>query len=1249
MSNRSLGSIRKAALASLVGALTAGIGSGVVMAQVNIADAPLFLTSSIDPNIMFILDDSGSMHAEVMPDDYMYTNLSSTGTSAGWVFWAYPRATLVYGGSDYNNNVASFQDDAGAANNTERAFARLFRSPQVNTVYYNPAITYTPWVNADGSLMDPADPAAAYHNPRRTARGTRDLTATNTQNARWVYCSSSACTSTNDATVSRSFWPAVYFTHTGGSIWNHTNYTKTEIRSTIATYTGEGRTNRTDCAQASLGICTYDEEIQNFANWYQYYRSRILSARAGIGRAFVDQSDRMRVGFGAINKGSTAVDGVNTGTVIQGVRRFSGTNRDGFFANLYDHLIPNQGTPLRTALDDAGQYFSRTDNEGPWGERPGFNDTTPHLECRQSYTILMTDGYWSGGSGNRASTAGARLNVDGTDGAVISAPDGSTFQYVAGPPYSDSYSNTLADVAMYYWSRDLRPDLANRVFTSPQNEAFWQHMVTFGVGLGVTGSIAPATAWAAVETGSAIAWPDTSETVGNCSGAACAARLDDLLHAAVNSRGGFFSASDPETFARELSDVLTNIVSRVEAAGTAAATSSAVLQTDTLLYTASFRSTDWSGTLVAREVQPSGALGVLKFDTEQRLNTTPAADRNIFTLKDDGTGIALNWTLLGDDQQDALDVNPSATATTATGADRIQWLRGVEHAGLRGRTESGITRKIGSLIGSDPQFMFRRDFGSSRLPGTEGSSYRTFRDSTAYKQRPDVIFVGSNGGMLHAFHAGTPFIDDPNDLNTPPAKIMDPDGGKELFAYVPSELLLPRAGSSDTHAQINELMIPEYDHRYFVDGTATWRDAYVSGSWKTVLVGTMGAGGRTVFALDVTDPESFSTSKIMWEFGYADVDCDAGVTACREVGYGISQPSIARLTNGTWAAIFGNGYNSASHQAKLFIVELATGELINMIDTGVGDAASPNGLAPAAVTVWPADPNSPFSVTRAYAGDLQGNMWRFDLTGSMGYARLFSATDSGGAAQPITARPTLAPYPGDSGKVIVTFGTGSFFRATDNNTTQTQSLYGVFDTTAGQSNLARSDLQSQTIVTNGTAVTLGTAPNQRTYPAGTLRTLSSNAITTQQGWVVNLPATGERAISEATFPSSLIRTRVRFSTMVPNQDPCSSGREGFLMDFDLLTGGAYASSVFDLTGDGVFDSSDFWNGQVVSGLGGVVSGERITNLRREGVGLEYLYGGEVPHNLDCNSPAFANHPACNPPAGAIDFAPTGRQSWRQIR
>jgi len=1136
----------------------------------DVANAPLFLTAPVDPNIMFVLDDSGSMQFEHMPD-HTFTN------------YVFPRPGSVYGGTVYDNLVPEFSDS-----NIHNVFNR---SPQNNAVFYNPLITYRPWVDHANNPYPDTDPEDAPYNPADSGVGSMDLTTSRSQSAYWFYNNNNnpgsayyACTQW-PYFCSRTFYPITFYMYKGsGSRHAVSNYVKYQIRgSTGYRRDLDGGSETTvssfvwqDEEGTEVASRTVAEERQNFANWFTYHRSRILASRAGIGRAFAQQTEGMRVGFGAINVGSRTIDGVSSDyAILKGVRPFTGDDREEFFDTLYDHTINVAGTPLRRALDAAGEYFTRSDNPGPWGEVPGENVATTHLECRQSYTILMTDGFWNGSNPSVG-------NTDNAAGSSIASPAGETYQYQPTDPYRDDWSNTLADVAMKYWKQDLRPDLANRVPTHPKNEAFWQHVATFGVGLGVTGTVEDSEAWDAVANGDAIAWPYPDPDDSS------PAKLDDLLHASVNSRGGFFTAADPDAFASELSDILDAIVSRVDTSANSAASSSAVLQSDTLLYTAGFRSGDWSGTLTARRLNSDGSLEPVDceacWDAEAELRARSPASRNLFTFNPgEGEGAALDWDLLGSAQQGALNrgVNNSVDGL---GPERLDWLAGVEQDGFRGRSETGPLRLLGDFIHSDPQF------------------------------RNNVLYLGANDGMLHAFDGST---------------------GEELFAYVPGELLLPEPGRD--HAPLSRLMDPAYSHRFFMDGTVTVADLTVDGESRTILVGGMGAGGRSFFALDVTDPANFSADDILWEFTDA------------ELGYRAGAPAIVRTRDdggsgeGTWSVIFGNGYGGDSGEAHLFVVELLTGDLVAKIPT---NDATPNGLAAPFVTDWPA---ADLRASRVYAGDLQGNLWVFDLSSSnsnqwdnAGNRRiLFTATDDDGNVQPITSRPYGARLA--SGEVIVAFGTGSYFRLSDKDDEGIQSLYGIIDP-ANPGNdpqpVSRADeLLEQEIITQ---VSLDADEGEQ---PDVVRLVSSHVPDPEvhKGWYLDLDAeTGERVISG---PRALgrVEQRVRFTTLIPDEDPCGSGRRGFLMDISLATGGRVEVPVFDLSGDFEFNEADLVD----------FDGDGVSEAP-SGIGFGT---GESPVVVDVRSsgqPAGPDHQIVCDGQGNCEIGRpsdiiTGRQSWQQLR
>ncbi|MCB1761953.1 MAG: pilus assembly protein PilY [Gammaproteobacteria bacterium] len=1223
------------------------------------AQVPMFLGGAVEPNIMFTLDDSTSMVLEMMPD-----SLNSAST-------VFPPASPLYGTTLIFGSLFYPAVSFGQTNNI---YDKWVRSSAFNRIYYDPRIRYRPWANADGTLMANATPSCAPNNPvQTTSPACRDLTANNSQTWKWLvyngsyttsFTATATCGTNFFCTSSETFWPAFYYNYTGGSSdadkGDAANFTRVEIRSTTPSYTGGP--NRSDCS--AKPTCSYTEEIQNFANWYTYYRSRILLARAGVGRAFSEQGTDLRVGFAAINQGAATVDGVSSpGAVIRGVRDFAGSDRTAFFNSLYTHTIQSGAfTPLRRALDDVGQYFTRSDSDGPWSESPGSGSTTAQLTCRQSYNILMTDGYWNNAAAPTNTGTVNATNADNNDGPTITGPDGQSFQYTPANPYqglSDAtddddnsiliqQNDTLADVAMYYWNRDLRTDLENRVPTSPEDPAFWQHLVNFTVGLGVTGTLNPDPVSGdlpALKAGTK-RWPMPS-----VSGAE--ENIDDLWHAAVNSRGGFFSAANPDEFAERLSDTLSQITGRIGSSASIA-TNSTRLDADTFIYQARFDSNGWVGNLLGYKIDQTtgdvidantGTPDVVDpFWEAGSLLDSRSSARDIFTHEaadsdgDGSPGVDFLW---NDDFPTAFKalLNTGPSGADSLGELRLQFLHGDRTQELPSGPFRQRDSRLSDIVNSDPAFVGQQDYGYNLLPGSEGSSYVSYRASSAYKNRPGVVYVGANDGMLHAFHGET---------------------GNELFAYIPENLL----------PNLWQLTDPNYSHRFFVDAAPNGRDAYLDSSWRSVLVGATGAGGMSVFALDVTDPLNFDKTDVLWEFSSSN-DAD--------LGYTIGQPSVVRLPNGAWAAVFGNGYDSTNRHAVLFIVNLETGALIKKIDTGVGDASTPNGLATPVVV----DTNEDRIGDRVYAGDLLGNLWAFDISDNSNLTKwevdyksgstllpLFTALDEDGNSQPITAKPQTGKHP--KGGVMVYFGTGKYFEPGDGTNNGKNSFYGLWDDfsanspapipsgfrTSGSTTLLQQVITHETYDDASDNSWLGNSDGDLTNDTENpfnddLRVTTDTAIdwSTNYGWFIDLKSPlpsrgweGERSVSAPL----LLEGRVVFTTLIPTGDPCKTGGESWLMELSALDGARLVVTPFDLNADTLFNESDYVEIWLTDEYG--VQTEKIkipVSGKRSKVGIiktpaviktkekEFKFtsgsSGEIERTLESRSYR------------------EGRQSWRQLR
>jgi type IV pilus assembly protein PilY1 len=1110
-------------------ALLATLMALPVQAAITIPKVPLQSGSAVAPNVMFILDDSGSMHGEIMPDDLIFRARESNdicewngnkyycdqlGLNVGLV---YPRADDVYGDDDYTNIVANVEEKSG--------YGAMVRSVSFNKIYYNPAITYTPWSKQDGSLYANASTTCALHNPERVGTGDaycRDLTAENKNyNGNYWQDYGTICNTTTQACFADqeelAFWPASYFNYNGtGDAWDYSSYTKVEIRPAVGTYTGDGRAARTDC---TAGSCTYAQEIQNFANWYTYYRSRILLARAGIGRSFAtlpttstDAAPAPRVGFAAINQGSTSIDGANTGTLVSGVRPFIGTDRANFFTNLYTRKVPALGTPLRNAIDDVGEYFERTGNSGPWGKVPGTNDTTAQLACRQNYAILMTDGYWNGDGASGA----ANDNNDGTDGTAIPRPTGATFTYKAVSPFTDSYSDTLADAAMYYWRTDLRTDLLNKVTPTAANPAYWQHMVTYGVGLGVTGSVDPTAAFAAIESGAAITWPNPT--------ASNAAKVDDLLHAGVNSRGGFFSAANPTEFTAGLTKVLTSINERT-ASGSNVAANSVALKDETRIFQASFVPGKWTGELESFAI--SAANGISETPDWSGSQGIPAvATRKVFTTTA-GTFVKSN---------NAGATFPTSAQTTRLTAAIANYIKGDR----TNEAPAGTLRKREHLLGD------------------------IINSSPAYVKESSTIFIGANDGMLHAFDA------------------EGAGKGTELFAFIPN---------ASTNAELDRLKTiadPLYGHEYFVDGPVMV-SSFTETPAKNYLVGSLGRGGKGVYFLDVTDPVNFSSTNVTGQ--YLGTNNGSDNTASDHMGNSFGRPLIANVLLGTGnnkvktpVAIVSNGINSSTGSATLFVFNLATGALLrHIVASNTANTDEGNGLS--SPRGWDLDGDT--LVDYVYAGDLKGNVWKFDLSGNSTTDwglhsegdPLFVATDTGGNRQPITGGLSVAMDP-STFKPWVFFGTGKYIETSDLTSTAVQSFYGIKDNDAAIGARA-TNLQSRGFSVTG--ATIDGLP-VRAFDA------SASLDPTKKGWFVDLPApvtTPPTAAERMVGDPFLLGTVLVAASIVPNADPCDAGGTGYINAIDAYTGTSVQNPFFDVDGDGSFDDDRLTSGNTTVPVGSV--------------------------------------------------------------
>jgi type IV pilus assembly protein PilY1 len=931
---------------------------------------------------------------------------------------------------------------------------------------------------------------------------------------------------------------------------------RVEIRSGVTSY-AKG-VARTDCVGAT---CTYAEEMQNFANWWAYYRKRLLALNAAMGLGF-DQVRGIRVGHFLFNNrvNVTMYDFDATADASNG-RRLLG---------LLYNTKGDGGTPTRRSLEFAGKQFERTGSGAP-----------VIAECQYNAAFVITDGFANNelpvdNYGNEDSNANIRfttrydanvpsLNLTTATPAGIIPPAPTEVPPITvtpGSPYADPYVNTLADIAMHYYTFNLRPDITpiRQVPVDPNDLApdadrnDYIHMATFVLGLGVQGLIFNNAAYPD-QNRDPYANPPDWTLGGNPTGQVRnPSSVDELWHATINGRGAMLSADTPESTRSGVVDIANKVGARGGSGAAVAVANPNVTPGDNFSYASSYNSGSWAGDINKFSIDlVSGAVsttGIWSPSPQRALAVRDPATRVIATFHptlvsaSQGGGVPFQWADISAAQQSAL--TPVAPAP-GTGTEVLNFLRGdrtreVEAFRSRGPrppfpnnvTPSDIS-VLGSIVNSEPVVI------GPPLFSYFDNGYAAFRSANA--ARAAVVYQGANDGMLHAFSSAD---------------------GSELWAYIPSFVFSNLRNLSDRNA---------FSHRYYVDGTPTMGDVdlnFTNGvdlanpptpDWRTMLVGGLRKGGMGFYALDVTSPsmgnETTLASRVLWEFPNASMTA----TDRAKVGFSFGKPIIAKTRAAGWVVIVSSGYNNGTTGAsgfsggdgigRIFVLNARTGALIREISTGVGTTSNASGLAHLAA--FTERPQVDATIESVYGGDLLGNLWRFDLSGATTVAwavtRVATITDGSGNIQPITVEPELGVI---NRNRYIYFGAGQYLGDSDipSNVPENvyaqrrMSFYGIRDnlgvTGAGPvyASPVRSGMIAQTI----------------TKGAGTA-TLTSNPVSpTATGWFVDMTEDGERIVTNPILSGGVIT----FTSNIPvggTNALCTPGGRSWAWFVDFATGG----------------------------------------------------------------------------------------------
>lgn len=1077
--------LQRCRAAILVFASALSIALPAHAATLSIPDTPLFLTTSVTPNVMLMIDNSGSMNNIIWDTAYNPDT-------------RYP---------DYSTNTCGQFGYNGRGELVHRGNQRCWTPEDGNLIRNVDDNHYFPGVTGERGSCN-----SGYREGRLNATGT------------------ARCLRLPDPVG-------------GGGTRYSGNYLNFLFDTKV-----------TDGTQTDLSTLIPND-----------FR---LAVAKSVADNLVRDNSNLRFGITVFNQPTTDRDGNLVSGAPGGRVTANCGSAEATLLTAIDNLRAETNTPLAETFYEVTRYFR--------GMTSYFNSGTTYTSpiqyrCQRNFTIVITDGLPTRDTeiptndpDDVADTARALPNWDNL------APTTAATDFPNYPQYSDGFAPNstvnsalegseaatllLDDVVKFGNEIDLRKspatDLSGKSFDASDYPT--QNLVTYTVGFAVKAQM--------------------------------------LQDAANYGDGQYFTANNAAQLRTSLQAAIKDIQTRVSAASSVAL-NSGFLDAGSTVFQARFNSARWSGELLAYPISRGtcgatatavGRLCPLAWNAGTELNSLAPTDRKIMTYKPstkDGT--SFRWASLDTSQQALLNVNPDTAPTVDTaGSARLDYLRGSRSS--EAATASPLmrlrTNVLGDMINSDPFFVGAPSFAYSF------AGYSTFRNT--WRSRTGIVYVGANDGMLHGF------------------RVSD---GRELLAYVPSKMY-----GTAAKPKLSLLTKVDYVHQHGVDGSVTVGDAQVTTggttAWKSVLVGGLRAGGQGLFALDVTDPSKFTeaaadtASTVMWEFNDTD-DPDLGLT--------FSQPSIVKMKNGKWAAIIGNGYNntdadgamSTTGKAALYIIYLDGPNSTNgswgpasatdtscltgscstpyyrKIVVNSGSATSPNGLA----TPAPVDVDGDSIIDYIYAGDLNGNMWRFDVTNadaanwavSYSGSPMYVAKDSSSNLLPITTKPEVGLNlltTSSTTDLIVYFGTGRYIETADNSVTsqRTQSFFGIFDDPAATTPLAsgRSVLQSQSILQE---VTL----NSSRYRVTSQNTLD---IATKKGWFMDLKVGSSGNGGERQVTNPILRTgRIIFTTLIPSAEICEFGGTGWLMEVDAKTGARLSTSPFDTNNDATFSANDMLN------------------------------------------------------------------------
>ncbi|MFZ6687741.1 pilus assembly protein [Undibacterium sp. SXout11W] len=1103
----------------------------------DIAPGPLDASLKVNPNVILLIDDSGSMAWNYIPDTSDNGKICRRGRCT------YP-----------DSPQGVFNTKGGAVTDYNPVSSQ---SNYYNALYYNPKVTYTPWVKqsatntlypnadytalltwvGDGNWMtngtlssgrtyvvayscnnydqsidydtgdyfpDYSTCAAKYGNPHTLTKSVRIQTgqywAKATQQSSAVYWNmvpSGTCTPDG--------WPL------NSSSLPDSSVTCVNAQICTATSACTGTTPEGALMQKVIIPLTDTAKLQNFANWKQYASTHILLAAyamssvlpklkgINMGVSFInppiDSDGNSNVITNSVTKtfGSTASMKYDSTYWASSGKMFNlsiPSDTDTLLDIIYN-VVPNDGTPTHAALQAVGALYQNKTLPLTLNQYDSQNNiTTPsgkkgiiQYACQKNATFVVTDGYANG----------------------TSLPDKIEYLQTASDkkaPFAPIYDQTLADIALAYYDLNLRDDLPAGLvpvdtFTTGggADKNTNLHMNTYGLTLGAKGAKFGQPAYATQQADPYTNITDT--TFWSNPTLNSPMEIDDLWHATINSRGLMFTASNTNNMVTSIQNAMNDIVLRAGSQSAIAVANVNMTSTNNFAYVATYNAGGWFGdvqqyTLNQTDGTVSGGSNWSARNQLQAL-TKPATTRYIVTSKGTASsGMAFSST-------NTIGIDPRLTT------DMVAYLRGDQT-----NEASGQYRQrqylFGDAVNASPLVI--------SIPVTTGTTASVVT----------TVYQAANDGMLHA---------------------IDSANGNELWSYIPRSVL----------PKIADLASPSYSHEFLVDGTPV---AAAVGT-KTILVGGVGIGGTGFYALDISNPKAVSeldaASKVMWEFPTAASDI-------KNMGTSSSKPSVITTTALGQVVMIASGYNNdatgtgGDGKGHIWFLDPLTGAVKQEVVTPTVSGMGTLGLA--TPSAYAANPKVSATATAAYAGDQLGNVWKFDLSdsksssswtaslvatvGCVSGCTIGGVSYQAGHAQPITSAPELSTYVQDASNAypIIYVGTGRLLGLSDLTDTSQQSFYAIKDSGKSVSKMDRSSNQwiSKTVTTVGGNSAAATTSSTISDPSGTIFSFANN-----DAWYLDYPVGGERSIGDPAFALG----QITFTTNVLSANLCSSSSFSYIL------------------------------------------------------------------------------------------------------